>query len=206
MNEFRSIKDLVIETTMLDGQYPSYEKLTALVLQHFPTSKWQRSHYAWYKSKIRTGAFPVPGVSMESSEEVDGVLDSDVEATLEASVSLESDLHSYLALRIEEVERGLVLLPNGVEYQTEAGRIDLLAKDTSNCLVAVELKAGKAGDSALGQLLGYLGCLSTTEPSVRGILIASAFDPRVVFAAQALPQVKLIRYELAFRLHSVESR
>lgn len=51
------------------------------------------------------------------------------------------------------------MVESGVEYQTEAGRIDLLARDVDNNLVVVELKAGKAKDSALGQLLGYVGCL-----------------------------------------------
>lgn len=204
MADFRSVKDLVIETTMADGQYPSYEKLTALVLQHFPTSKWQKTHYAWYKSKIRTGAFSIPGVSMEGGEDPDEGFDAEVEATLDASVSLESDLHTYLALRIGEIEEGLTLVPNGVEYQTEAGRVDLLARDNQGDLVAIELKAGKANDSAIGQLLGYLGCLSSPNSRVRGILIASGFDSRVVFAAKALPHIRLVRYELAFRLHAVE--
>lgn len=51
----------------------------------------------------------------------------------------------------------------------------------------VELKAGKAKDSALGQLLGYVGYLSGSEANVRGILVASGFDSRVIFAARGLP-------------------
>jgi hypothetical protein len=79
---------------------------------------------------------------------------AEVEASIEASVSLERDLHSYLASRVSEIESGLPLVENGVEYRTEAGRIDLLAGDAKNHLVVVELKAGKAKDNALGQLLG----------------------------------------------------
>ena len=75
------------------------------------------------------------------------------------------------------------------------------APDPTN--IVVELKAGKAKDAALGQLLGYVGCLSANEPNVRGILVASAFDSRVVFAARGLSNIKLVRYQLSFNLEEV---
>ena len=204
MSDYRTIKELVIDTYMTEGRFPSYEKLTSLVLDHFPTSKWQKTHYAWYKSKIKTGEIVVPGISSEAPDELAGdQIVAEVEASIEASVSLERDLHSYLASRVSEIESGLTLVENGVEYQTEAGRIDLLARDASNHLVVVELKAGKAKDNALGQLLGYIGCLSSSEGNVRGILVASNFEPRVVFAAKGLPHVKLVRYQLSFTLEEV---
>ncbi|HBB96343.1 MAG TPA: DUF91 domain-containing protein [Blastocatellia bacterium] len=204
MSYYRTIKELVIETCMAEGQFPSYEKLTALVRQHFPASKWQKTHYAWYKSKIKTGEIPVPGFSSETiaASTNDGI-EAEVEDSIEASVSLERDLHNYLATRVNEIEPGLTLVENGVECQTDAGRIDLLVRDANNHLVVVELKAGKAKDAALGQLLGYIGCLSAKEPNVRGILVASGFDSRVVFAARALANVKLVRYQLSFKLEEV---
>jgi len=204
MSYYRTIKELVIETSMAEGRFPSYEKLTSLVRQHFPTSKWQKTHYAWYKSKIKTGEIVVPGISSEASEEPPGdQIEAEVEESIEASVSLERDLHSYLATRVSEIESGLTLVENGVECQTEAGRIDLLARDANNHLVVVELKAGKGKDSALGQLLGYMGCLSASESNVRGILVASNFDSRVIFAARGLANVKLVRYQLSFNLEEI---
>ena len=204
MSDYRTIKELVIETCMAEGQFPSYEKLTALVRQHFPTSKWQKTHYAWYKSKIKTGEISVPGFSSESfaPSNNDGI-EAEVEDSLEASLSLERDLHAYLAKRVNEIESGLTLVENGIECQTDAGRIDLLARDANNHLVVVELKAGKAKDAALGQLLGYIGCLSANGPNVRGILVASPFNSRVVFAARGLANVKLVRYQISFNLEEV---
>jgi len=204
MSGYRTIKELVVETCAAQGGFPTYEKLTSLVKQHFPTSKWQKTHWHWYKSKIKTGAIAVPGIAIENNEpSYDDEIEAQVEASIDASVSLERDLHSYLAVRVREIETGLTLLDNGVEYPTDAGNIDLLAEDNNNNLVAIELKAGKAKDNAIGQLLGYMGCLSTISANVRGILIASSFDPRVIFAARGLPSVKLVKYQLSFSLQEV---
>lgn len=208
MSYFRTIRQLVIETCMAEGGFPSYEKLTSLVRQHFPSSKWQKTHYAWYKSKIKTGEIQVPGFSDKTQQasiddDAESTVEEAIEATVETSLSLERDLHSYLATRVCEIEAGLSLAENGVEYPTEAGRIDLLAKDADNQLVVIELKAGRANDGALGQLLGYMGCLSTGETKVRGILVASKFDSRVVYAARGLPTVKLVKYQLSFELEEV---
>ena len=48
-----------------------------------------------------------------------------------------------------------------------------------------------------------MGCLSASETTVRGILVASNFDSRVVFAAKGLSNVKLVRYQLSFNLEEV---
>jgi len=123
---------------MSEGRFPSYEKLTSLVRQHFPNSKWQKTHYAWYKSKIKTGEIVAAGISSEARDKIVGdQIAAEVEESIEASVSLERDLHSYLASGVSEIEAGLTLVENGVEHQTEAGRIDLLARDANNHLVVV---------------------------------------------------------------------
>ena len=111
MSYYRTIKDLVIDTCMAEGHFPSYEKLTSLVKQHFPASKWQKTHYAWYKSKIKTGDIAVPGFSSDLNEgtRVDQT-ESEIEESIEASVSLERDLHIYLATRVSEIESGLTLV------------------------------------------------------------------------------------------------
>jgi len=82
-----------------------------------------------------------------------------------------------------------------------------LAKDTNDHIVVIELKAGKAKDNALGQILGYMGCVPTIEKfqniPVRGILIASSFEQRVVYAAKALPNLKLVKYQLSFDFQEI---
>jgi hypothetical protein len=209
VGHYNSIKELVIETCMSEGEFPSYDKLTSIVLENFPKSKWQKTHYAWYKSKIKCGAINVVGLDQEAFTISDNKndIEDDVIETIDATISLERDLHSYLASRVDEIEHGLVLADGGVEYQTEAGRIDILAIDGHGKRVVVELKAGRAKDNALGQLLGYMGCLGADTinqvQEVRGILVASDFEPRVVFAAKALPMIKLLRYRVSFELQEV---
>ncbi len=208
MSEYRTIKELVIDACISEGQLPSYEKLTSIVMQHFPHSKWKQSHYAWYKSKLKSGAIEVPELSVDEngndSKECD---EAEIEETFEASLSLEKDLHSYLAARVEKLEAGLRIVENGFEFQIDAGRIDILAKDRDGNLVVIELKAGKAKDNALGQIIGYMGCMTTIEKfqniPIRGILIASGFEQRVVYAAKALPNLKLVRYHLSFDFQEI---
>jgi RecB family endonuclease NucS len=134
-------------------------------------------------------------------------IEAEIEDTIEASLSLERDLHTYLAGRVEKIEQGLEIVENGVEYLTDAGKIDILAKDKANNLVVIELKAGKAKDSAFGQLLGYIGCITTSAEfknrKIRGIIVASNFEQRVIYAARGLPNIKLIKYQLSFEFQEV---
>lgn len=190
------MKDLIKEAWISEGEFPSYEKLTPLVMQHFPNSKWKMRVYSGFKSLI-TRENPDIGID----------LGPDIEETIEASLSLERDLHSYLAAKVDIIEAGLSIVEHGVEFQTDAGRIDILAKDKNNHIVVIELKAGKAKDNALGQIVGYMGCMPTIEKfqniPVRGILIASGFEQRVIYAAKALPNLKLVKYQLSFDFQEI---
>ena len=85
VSQYRTIKELVIETCKNEeGVFPSYETLTALVKRHFPQSKWQKTHYAWYKSKITTGKISVPGKIVEKRIPH---IENQTETLIDASVS-----------------------------------------------------------------------------------------------------------------------
>ncbi len=52
--KFRSISQLVIFELSKNPEL-SYDKLTEKVKALKPKSKWQKTHYAWYKSAIKAG-------------------------------------------------------------------------------------------------------------------------------------------------------
>jgi len=208
MSQYQSIKDLVIDCYLSEGQMPSFEKLTSLVKQFFPMSRWQKTHYSWYKSQIKTGKISLPETSSGETEidNIESEIESDIEDSLESRVSLERDLQNYLVGHLSDLEPGLKLYANGVEYQTDAGRIDILASDSEGRLVVIEVKAGTANDRALGQILGYTGCLHSNnkgKKDIRCILVASTFESRGIYASKQLTNLKLIKYKLAFHLEEV---
>jgi len=202
MSVYKTIKELVIDAYVTHGGMPPFEDITEQVKEYFPTSKWQMSHYSWYKSQINTGRISINGIDA-NSEVSDSEIEENISQSIDTQVSLEKDLQQYLSVRVSDLEQGLVLVEGGVEYSTDAGRIDLLAKDTDGNFVVIELKAGKGKDAALGQLLGYIGCLSEEYNNVRGILVCSDYDQRVIYAVKALDNIRLLKYELSFKLNEV---
>jgi hypothetical protein len=48
-----------------------------------------------------------------------------------------------------------------------------------------------------------MGSLSARTENVRGILVASDFDERVVLGSRGLPNVRLVKYTLSFGFGSV---
>ena len=72
------------------------------------------------------------------------------------------------------IEPGLTVLE--MELPTDVGGIDLLARDTQDRLVVVELKRGKATHEAVHQLSRYVQSVRAVAggAEVRGILAAPA--------------------------------
>jgi hypothetical protein len=85
------------------------------------------------------------------------------ETALEITLSLERDLQEYLSRDLNQLEPGLRLFTDegltGREVSTETGKIDILAKDSKNDLVVIELKASKASYGMLGQILSYMASI-----------------------------------------------
>lgn len=73
----------------------------------------------------------------------------------EATFSIERDLQLALRINIEQLEDGLEIIDGGKERITDAGRIDITAKDHDGAIVVIELKAGIAAPEALTQILAY---------------------------------------------------
>ena len=149
------------------------------------------------KAHITMGTYRGAAASDAETEEL-------IEAS-EATFGLERDLQLALRSNIQQLEPGLAIIDEGKERTTDVGRVDITAKDKNGIMVVIELKAGAAVPEALTQLLAYMGAIGKREQQpVRGILVAGDFHPRVVFAAQAVPNVELRRYRFKFTFETVE--
>ncbi len=115
-------------------------------------------------------------------------------------IGLERDMQAALRISIEQLEPGLVIIDDGAERSVDSGFIDITARDSSGTTVIIELKAGPAGQRAIGQILSYMGDAAAEEESgkIRGILVASDFDAKAKAAARMVPNLSLRRYSVQF--------
>ncbi len=130
---------------------------------------------------------------------------------IDTSVSLERDLERHVLANLEQLEPGLRLYADehvsGQQLDTgEVGRLDILAVDKDDRLVVIELKAGIADDTVCGQLLRYLGWVSSNLAGgreTRGLIVANGFTNSLEYAAGAMNSVSLKRYETLFEFSDV---
>jgi hypothetical protein len=142
-----------------------------------------------YKAHLTMGTY---------TEAAEAVL-QDIEDVTEGVVfRLEKDMQAALRRNISQLEPGLQIVDDGAEVHVAAGFIDILAEDDKQQRVVIELKAGRAKSDALTQLLGYMGTVEPGPGGVRGIIVASDFDPRLLHAVNAIPNVLLRRYRYQF--------
>ena len=126
----------------------------------------------------RDGEFP--GGKIDPKDPEDPLTEED---TVEVTLSLERDLQEYLSRDLSQLESGLRLYTedglSGREVSTEAGKIDILARDKGS-IVVIELKANKATYSTLGQILSYMASinLELKAENIRGIIVAEEFDKK----------------------------
>jgi hypothetical protein len=118
--------------------------------------------------------------------------------------ALEAHLRDFLAKNLGQIEPGLHLYEadgrSGVEFSIDGGRIDILAVDTTNRFVVIELKLSQGRNKALGQLLYYMGWVDQhlgNGPS-RGIIIASDIAEELAIAVSRVAGVTLYRYRMNF--------
>jgi hypothetical protein len=93
-----------------------------------------------------------------------------------------------------------------LEYATEVGRIDLLARDKDRkAWLVVELKRGRSSDEVVGQVLRYMGWvqanLANDGEVVRGMIILGEPDERIRYALEAArAEIHLYSYKIDFTL------
>lgn len=120
----------------------------------------------------------------------------------------EKDLQNYLARNLHLIESGLTLFEdegiNGLEFPVGGRFIDILAVDSADNYVVIELKVSKGYDRVVGQLLRYMAWIkkNQTEPgqSVRGIIAARHISDDLLLACSGVQGVQLFEYELSVSL------
>ena len=125
---------------------------------------------------------------------------------------IETKLEQWLVDHWDEIDFGRELRiyrendeEVGQQYDTrEVGIIDLLCEDEdSGELVVIELKKGRSSDQVVGQLARYMGWVRknlAVQRDVRGIILAPDFDTRIRYAANAIPNTQLLRYQTRFEI------
>jgi endonuclease NucS-like protein len=146
------------------------------------------------------------GFDLREVDVVDEVDDRDEvsgQAVEAIKFGLERDLQNALRNNMEQLEPGLKTSDQGKEQMVETGRIDISAEDRNGATVVIELKAGKAGRHAIGQILAYMGDFIEGKKPVRGILVAREFSPQAISAARVVPGLQLRKYSFKFAFEIV---
>ena len=98
----------------------------------------------------------------------------------------EAALEKWIVENLERIEPGLSLVERQYEA-SQAGRMDILARDREGNYVVIELKRDMASDEALGQLLRYVGWTRRhlAGDAVRGYVIGDEIDKHMEYAIDA---------------------
>ncbi|MCC7164628.1 MAG: DUF91 domain-containing protein [Anaerolineae bacterium] len=123
----------------------------------------------------------------------------------------ERDLRNFLAKNLSLLEPGPRLYEEegitGIEFPVGGRFIDILALDTKNNYVVIELKVSRGYDRVIGQLLRYIGWIKQNQAEssqgVRGIIVAREITQDLLLACSELPNISLFEYQLAVTLKSV---
>lgn len=107
--------------------------------------------------------------------------------------TIEANFSSFAAF----VKQPLAFI--GRQYETTVGPIDILSRDKKTGeYVVIELKKGRSADKVFGQLSRYMGWVKKNlakGASVRGIIVGSSIDDKLVAARDAHDtKVSLVTY------------
>ncbi len=148
---------------------------------------------------------PSQEISVEEEESEDG-------DDISREFAYEHDLRDYLAKNLQSIESGLKLYQDeefsGVEFPVGGRFIDILAVDGQGVFLVVELKVSCGYDRVIGQLLRYMAWVKKNLADgkhVRGVIVASNITEDLKLAASLMLDVRLLEYEISFRLTPVEN-
>lgn len=129
----------------------------------------------------------------------------------ESQFALEAHLEEFIDKNWRHINFGAELIPyatdeqSGRQFPAGAWSIDFLCTDkSSGDFVVIELKRGRSSDSAVGQVLRYIGWvdenLAKPGQKTRGIIIAKEVDDALRYAVKGLQNVSVLTYKVDFKL------
>lgn len=177
-------------------------------------------HGVWEIYERRDGTRAVRLVhepeSLPDGDEPGDAPPSESPFTPSSEFRLESHLRDYLAQNLGLVKGlGTTLRlyeedgdATGIEYQTDVGRIDILAIGDNGAFYVLELKLSKGPDAAVGQTLRYMAAVRSTlakDRPVYGVIVASTVTDRLRYAvSEVRDRIFVLQYELQVSLEPVE--
>lgn len=117
------------------------------------------------------------------------------------SLSLERDVQKYLAKNLSQLQDELTTKSDrtGKEVTVDSGRIDILAENSEDEPVVIEIKTGEAKHDALGQIQAYMSeVMKENSGNVTGIIVAEDFSTKLTSAVTIARNVELYTYEIEF--------
>lgn len=194
-----------LDNIIVGGLTESAKKYASMWINKEESRSWAKSwldagRRASLDVKAKQVVFTLDS-SLEPSELAADMVDESTSLELteyvESSLSLERDLEDQIVSHLDALEPGLTLVSRQV--RSEVGILDLLAKSRDGQTVIIELKAGEAKDSSIGQIARYVGWYREKEgAAARAILVASGFPQPVRWAAKAIPGLRLVTYQVQF--------
>jgi hypothetical protein len=149
------------------------------------------------------------GTETTDADELTDDIIADQEEKGISEFAFERDLRNYLAKNLFSLEKGLELYQDegftGIEFPAGGRFIDILAVNKED-FVVIELKVSRGHDRVIGQLLRYMGWIKAnlaTGKKVRGMIVASDITEDLKLAASLIPDVKLVEYEISFKIKSI---
>lgn len=133
----------------------------------------------------------------------------------ESQFALEAHLEEFIDKNWKHIDFGADLIryemdeQSGRQFPAGTWSIDFLCTDKSNeDFVVIELKRGRSSDSAVGQVLRYIGWVdeNLAKPGQKtcGIIIAKEVDDALRYAVKGLKNVKVMTYKVDFKLSPFE--
>ena len=98
--------------------------------------------------------------------------------------------------------------PEATERSAEC-TVDILALDSRDNYVVIELKVSRGYDRVVGQLLRYMAWIEKNQADppqrVRGVIVAREISEDLLLAASRIPDVELFEYKLSVTLEKKEA-